>query len=167
MIVFVVFFKEIYYNLIMENLEKVISDLIRRVSILEEKVFHIKENEAKKEPNVEKLRDKTKYLFEGSIYSKNRLVLSVVKSYVNKYSNTTFSMLQKTFDKSLQGSLGVVTQYELVKNKLDAKKRYFIDEPILLNNQKIVVCTQWGAFNINKFITRAQELGFTITKINY
>jgi len=150
----------------MENLEKIINDLIKRVSALEKKVFDIKQNEVKKEPNVEKQRDKTKYLFEGSIYSKNRLVLAVVNSYVKKHSNTSFSILQKTFDKSLQGSLGVVTEYELVKNKLDAKKRYFINEPILLNNEKIVVCTQWGAFNINKFIIRAQELDFIITKIN-
>ena len=75
-------------------------------------------------------------------------------------------MLQKTFDKSLQGSLGVVTQYNLVKHKSDAPKRYFIKEPIILNDEKILVCTQWGSFNINKFIVRAEELGFTITKIN-
>lgn len=49
----------------------------------------------------------------------------------------------------------------------DAAKRYFMkDEDVLnLKNGKVVVCTQWGIFNIVKFIKLAQTLGFNIQTI--
>ena len=40
------------------------------------------------------------------------------------------------------------------------------DEDVLtLQNQKVVVCTQWGIFNIVKFVKRAQALQFDIETI--
>ena len=71
------------------------------------------------------------------------------------------------FDKSLQGSLGVVELYDDAAKVSDAQKRYFMkDEDVLtLQNQKVVVCTQWGIFNIVKFVKRAQALQFDIETI--
>ena len=49
----------------------------------------------------------------------------------------------------------------------DAKKRYFLKEEdvIALPDAQIVVCTQWGIFNIVKFVKRATDLGFNIETI--
>ena len=152
----------------MENLEKLVIELSKRVSELEQKLDTFLEK-PKKVPNVlpqVKERDKTKYMFEGGIYSKNQLVLAVVKAYVKQHPNLTFLNLTQVFDKSLQGSLGVVQSYEIATKKTDATKRYYMNEAILLLNGKIVVCTQWGAFNIYKFILRAKELGFTIVEVS-
>ena len=46
-------------------------------------------------------------------------------------------------------------------------ERFFLKEEdiILLPNAKIVVCTQWGIFNIIKFIKQAKSLGFIIETI--
>ena len=111
-------------------------------------------------------RDKTKYMFEGKVYPKNRLVLAIVKKYIEK-NNPTFVELSKIFDKSLQGSLGVVELYEEATKISDAAKRFFLKEEdvITLQKDKVVVCTQWGIFNIVKFIKRAQALGFNIETI--
>ena len=150
----------------MENLEKVVKELNNRITELERKVaFLLNEKIINKKEPENKVRDKTKYLFSGSILAKNQLVLSVVKAYVQKHSNLSYEELGKVFHKSLQGSLGVIVKYEEVKSKLDAKKRFFMNDVITLKNEKIVVCTQWGAFNINKFILRASELGFTIKEV--
>ncbi|MBE5739182.1 MAG: hypothetical protein E7354_05600 [Clostridiales bacterium] len=111
-------------------------------------------------------RDKTKYMFEGKVYPKNRLVLAIIKRYVLE-NDTDYEKLSSVFDKSLQGSLGVVELYDNAIKISDAPKRYFMkDEDILiLNNTKVVVCTQWGIFNIVKFIKQAEMLGFNIQTI--
>ena len=89
-------------------------------------------------------------------------MLAIVKAYLKNYPITSFAQLSSAFSKSLQGSLGVVAPFNEVKHKSDAKKRYYINDILHLKDQKAVVCTQWGAFNINKFILRAKELGFKI-----
>lgn len=111
-------------------------------------------------------RDKTKYMFEGKVYAKNRLVLAIIKKYIDN-NNPTYEELCKVFDKSLQGSLGVVELYNNAIKVSDAKKRYFLKEEdiIIIQDVKIVVCTQWGIFNIVKFIKQAQTLGFNIETI--
>ena len=103
----------------------------------------------KEQPN----RDKTKYMFEGKVYPKNRLVLAIIKKYVEK-NKPNYEQLNNVFDKSLQGSLKVVELYDNAIKISDAPKRYFMkDQDVLyLNNQKVVVCTQWGIFNIVKSI---------------
>lgn len=118
------------------------------------------------ETNQQSNRDKTKYMFEGKVFPKNRLVLAIIKKYANEH-NPTFLELSQVFDKSLQGSLGVVELYDVAIKTSDASKRYFLkDEDVLvLNNEKVVVCTQWGIFNIIKFVKRAQALGFNIETI--
>ena len=111
-------------------------------------------------------RDKTKYMFEGIVYPKNRLVLAIVKKYVEQ-NNPTFEELSKVFDKSLQGSLGVVEIYENALKISDAAKRYFLkdDDILSLSDNEVVVCTQWGIFNIVKFVKRAQSLNYDIQTI--
>ena len=111
-------------------------------------------------------RDKTKYMFLGKVFPKNRLVLAIVKQYAEEH-NSSFEELSEVFDKSLQGSLGVVELYDTAIKTTDAKKRYFLaDADVLnLNGVKTVVCTQWGIFNIVKFVKRATDLGFNIETI--
>ncbi len=111
-------------------------------------------------------RDKTKYMFEGKVFPKNRLVLAIIKKYVQQ-NNPSYNQLCEVFDKSLQGSLGVVELYDNAIKISDAKKRYFLNDAdvLTLNNIKVVVCTQWGIFNIVKFVKRAQSLGFNIETI--
>ena len=110
-------------------------------------------------------RDKTKYVFANKILPKNRLVLEIIKKYVDEH-NPTFAELQSVFDKSLQGSLNVVETFENAQKIKDAEKRYFMKSPLLLKDgNKVVVCTQWGIFNIVKFEKLASNLGFVIDKI--
>ena len=144
------------------NYEQEIINLKNRIADLERIVFKNSPPENVPQAN----RDKTKYMFQGKVYAKNRLVLAIIKSYVLQY-NPTYETLCEVFDKSLQGSLGVVELYEKALSVSDAKKRFFLNEEdkIFLSNATAVVCTQWGIFNIVKFIKRAQALGFTIETI--
>lgn len=145
------------------NYEQEINNLKKRIEELERLIMGTKLEKSQSQASN---RDKTKYMFEGKVYAKNRLVLAVIKNYVQQF-NPTYQELTKVFDKSLQGSLGVVELYSNVIKISDASKRFFLkDEDIIkLSNTKVAVCTQWGIFNIVKFIKQAKALGFNIETI--
>ena len=149
------------------NIEKEIKILKQKVKVLEE-LFNINAktfNDSKQDNSSN--RDKTKYMFNGKVLAKNRLVLNVIKEYV-KQNNPSLSDLQQVFNKTLQGSRMVVEGLDNVKKIADYKKRYFTDESDILtlaNGEKACVCTQWGIFNIKKFILVAKNLGFVIDEI--
>ena len=76
-----------------------------------------------------------------------------------------------TFDKSLQGSLGVVRTLadaqDLYDTEAECKRRFFCkpDEIIKTKTEDCVVCSQWGVSNIDNIIARAKELGINVTTI--
>lgn len=111
-------------------------------------------------------RDTTKYILDGRRYGKNRLVLAVVKKYMAMHPNTSTAQLLAAFDKSLQGSLGVVRELEEVREAYtDYERRFFTspNEVIKTTTGTCVVCTQWAIANIGNIITRAKELGIDIS----
>jgi hypothetical protein len=110
------------------------------------------------------IKDLTHYSFNGKDYPKSRLVLAIVKEYV-KNNISSLMDLQNIFNKKLQGGFGVVEELSNAINiyKTTGYKRHFIDDPIKLNSgQEIAVCSQWGISNINRFINKAKELGYSI-----
>ena len=153
----------------MIDIEKELLELKKRVEKLESLLEYQYESKLVQDtmfPMKEKTqRDKTRYMFDGKVLSKNRLVLNVVKKYV-KDVNPDFVRLQQTFDKSLQGSLSVVETMDNAQKIKDCSKRYFVDDAFVLKDgTKVVVCTQWGIFNIVKFIKQASMLGYSIEEI--
>lgn len=161
------------------NYDRIILELMDRVSALEEEVALLKatnksadeETQNGFEDNsfeVNSGRDTTKYILDGKRYGKNRLVLAIVKKYVKENEGITAARLMMVFDKSLQGSLGVVRTLEDVSNSYsDYERRFFCqpNEVIQTSTGACVVCTQWGKFNINNLIARAKELGIEVTII--
>ena len=148
------------------NIEYEIEELKKRIEKLETMLLEKKESKNVSLDNEKVQRDKTRYMFNSKVLPKNRLVLAVVGEYI-KDKNPDFVMLQKTFDKSLQGSLNVVEKIENAKKIKDCSKRYFVNNSYTLKDgNEIVVCTQWGIFNIKKFIKQANMLGYNIEEIN-
>lgn len=117
-------------------------------------------------------RDFSKYNFNGKTYGKSRLVLAVVRQYVEDYQPSTLEELKVAFPDDLQGSLGVVRDINDVSDKykgIGGVKRYFVneDETIHLSSgEKVVVCTQFGAENAERFIEHViNTLGYIIQKV--
>jgi len=104
-------------------------------------------------------RDTSKYSFNGESLPKGRLVLAVVKDYVDNNPKTTFSDLKKEFpnewhNKSGKGAVFVrlVEAENLFKDK--GHKRHFLkeDETIQLADEVVAVSNQWGIGNIDAFV---------------
>lgn len=112
-------------------------------------------------------RDTTRYLFEGNVYLKNRLVLAVVQRYVADHPMCTRKKLKQVFPKTQQGSIGVVEDIEIAMLRNDYAVRFFskTNEIIRLADGKMLVCNQWAISNITNFIKAAQQLGYTIKAI--
>ena len=109
--------------------------------------------------------DYSKYYFEGQLYGKNKLVLAVVSAYVRNNPGVTYLTLKTIFHDNLQGSTGVIaTPSEARAKRKDPEKRFFTHFPVTLVDGPIWVCTQWGIGNIDKFIKKADALGYKITK---
>lgn len=153
------------------DIEQEINNLKNRIKVLEQllNVNVATNKEFNKDCKVDhnSNRDKTKYIFNGKVLPKNRLVLNIIKEYT-KHNNPTLMDLQKVFDKTLQGSRMVVESLEKVKKISDYQKRYFCNDDDILtlkDGKNVCVCTQWGIFNIKKFILVARNLGFVIDEI--
>ena len=169
------------------NYDRVILELLDRVSSLEETVAQLKANTesnadefcdaTKMEHSYEQrddlsislnARDTTKYIFEGKRYGKNRLVLAVVQKYVSMSPDISAEKLMTIFDRSIQGSLGVIRLAREAKYAYGDHERRFFFQPheiIHTSTEDCVVCTQWGKFNIGNFIARAEQLGMHIQTV--
>lgn len=160
------------------NYDRIILELLDRVSFLETELKELKAqlvNSSNSETIDDRPlessygnKDTTKYMMDGKRYGKNRLALAIVQKYVSLHPNISAQQLMSIFDKSLQGSLGVVRTFEDAKRSYSNSERRFFMQPneiIRTSTEDCVVCTQWGAFNIDFLVTRAHELGFSITKV--
>ena len=107
------------------------------------------------------------YMFNGNVYLKNKLVLAVLQDYVANNMEVTCYELKSAFDKSLQGSIGVVEYEDIAKQRKDYQVRFFSkeDEILRLSDGNMIVCSQWGILNIPNFIKRAEQLGYKIEQI--
>ena len=142
------------------NIENEIEQLKKRIELLESLVLKTQTAPVQKEG-----RDKTRFMFENKIYPKNRFVFAIIEKYIND-NNPTLNELKTVFDKSIQGSLNVVETVQNAKEIKDCEKRYFMASPFLLKDgNQVVVCTQWGIFNIVKFEKVATNLGFKFDKV--
>ena len=114
-------------------------------------------------------RDTTKYLFNGNLYAKNRLVLAVVKAYVADHPGVSYQDLQIQFPKGLEGSYGVFNKKSdaLEVFERTGHKRHFLNpnELIRLADCTVAVGTQWKIGNINNFVQRANSLGYTVEPV--
>lgn len=112
---------------------------------------------------IEKVKNKdyTKYIFNGQKYGKNRLVLAVIKDYVEKNPTITYSQLKAKFPDSLQGRETFTTEND-AKFKRDRRNFIEPDELITLKDETIAVSTQWGIANINPFISHCKSMNINI-----
>lgn len=176
-------------NLIIDLLLNNVNELTKRVAELESKVEeltnsinndNIQAPQIPLTPMVQKKqsvwytaprspKDSTQYIFNGIRYGKGRLVLAVVQQFMNDHPETSSEELELTFDKTLQGTAyGVVRRINDIKlNWSKPEQRFFMSQNDIIqtSDYDCAVCSQWGIFNIDKFISRATALGYTIDQI--
>jgi hypothetical protein len=109
-------------------------------------------------------KDYTKYFFNGQTLGKNRLVLAVLKNYVENNPGTTFSQLKAKFPDSLQGREIFTTEND-AKQKRDIRNFLKPNELITLIDTTIAVSDQWGIGNVTRFIDHCKLMNIDIKAI--
>ena len=118
-------------------------------------------------------RDKTKFKIgeNGVPLFQGRMVLEVVKRYVQEHEGVSFQELRQAFPDalSLPNKYGVVKILtEQIQNQ--PRKRYFVNDTITLaDGTVVVVSSQWGRDkgdgNIPGFVERAKALGYDVREV--
>lgn len=156
------------------NYDRVIVELLDRISLLEEKTERLEKiiaqqssfNATGTEDAEPKTRDKTKYIIDGRTCLKNRLVLEVVKKYVAEHSGITFDELRDVFYDKLQGSFGVVRMKSDIERQKQIRYFYKDEDTITLDDgAEVVVSNQWGKDNIKAFVILAKSFGYEIQEV--
>ena len=156
------------------NYDRVIIELLDRISLLEEKTERLEKIIAQQSSsNVTgtdgaepKTRDKTKYIIDGRTCLKNRLVLEVVKKYVAEHAVITFDELRNVFYDKLQGSFGVVRTKSDIEQQKQIRYFYKDEDTITLDDgAEVVVSNQWGKDNIKAFVVLAKSFGYEIQEV--
>lgn len=151
------------------ELERKNFELEARIKKLEEKSNTIIKITSKDNDNLVETNTRTeRYMFNGNIYKKSKLVLAVIKYYIELNSNITLDELSKEFPSyEFKSSYQCVMDINLIPDKQkEPVKRFFIDDPIILRDgTNVAVCTQWGQ-NINLFIAYVtKKYGFVIEPV--
>lgn len=114
-------------------------------------------------------KDFSKYKFGGKIYGKGKLVLAVLKEFIENRVNVTFAELERDWPWQIQGTkkIGVFAKLEEAHEIYESwkyKRHYLNPDQIieLSDGIAIAVSNQWGVGNIDQFIDRAKEYGFKI-----
>ena len=102
------------------------------------------------------IRDYSHYIFNKHVFNKSRLVLEVLKKYIENNPNKSIKEIQQAFPKEI-----IKSKFEIVVNKAKAKPgRFFLhkNDIIKINKSKIAVTNQWTINNINKFIKHVEAI---------
>ena len=166
------------------NYDRIILELMDRISVLEDEVKELKNkvrtiavyddaNGSDEEIRISGNsagRDTTKFILDGKRYGKGKLVHAIVEKYAYMHPGITSEQLMLVFDRSLQGSLGVVRTLEDVKfNCSDYGRRFFVSPEYIIHTstEDCVVCSQWGIANIGNILARAEQLGIEVQMIKW
>lgn len=108
---------------------------------------------------IENRKDRSKYIFEGKMYSKPKFVWAIVSAYVRD-NKPTLKELKQAFPDRLHSMYGVAQE---VKEAVDLQKnfkRFYLKDEELLNLKggvKAAVCSDWGTNNMVGFLNHLEE----------
>ena len=110
-------------------------------------------------------KDRSKYNFkEHKNLGKGKLVLAVIKDYVDTHPGISFEELVIAFppDKKLHTSYAIIAKVEEIEEKNHV--RYYMKDTdrINLSDTSVAVCNQWGITNIGAFFDVCKKLGIEI-----
>jgi len=106
-------------------------------------------------------RDYTQYEFEGEIYNKRKLVLAVLKKYIQDNPPQNIEDLKSKFRNK---KLFVALQDAEEKAKKHGQPRHFLnnEDIVIIGENKYAISNQWGVGNIKDFIEDIKKLGLNV-----
>ena len=126
----------------------------------------IKQQSEERRESIKTSKDYTKYIFRSSEYNKRKLVLAVIKTWINENNPSTFSELINAFPQNIHGGK-LFSSLEEAKEIYERQNipRHFMNEDEIISfpsGDKYAISNQWGKSNIELFINNAKAIGYDI-----
>ncbi len=150
--------------------DQIFVDVQRIIPLPEAESYQIKikqQSEERREAR-KSSKDYTQYQFRGETYNKRKLVLSVIKYWIQKNNPANISELLEVFPQKIRSG-GIFVPIDEAKEtyKRHGIPRHFLEDNEIIefkDGMKYAISNQWGRGNIEKFIYQAQKIGFEITE---
>lgn len=132
-----------------------------------------KDNATKKKPTDEEElkpskggRNTDKFIFRKQSYSKSRLVLEVLKSFVEEHPDYTLEQVQSTWkNDELQKRYGTIIEVAKAKKFCEGgRDRHFMKDVLTIGTKRTVVCNQWSSDLLIPFLELASSLKYKIVR---
>ena len=149
--------------------EQVFVDVQQIIPLPEAEDYQVRVREQNEQRRVVQKDKREKYSFVNQQYNKRKLVLAVVKAFVQRTPQLTFESLNKSF---LPDEITVFCPEEKAKEIFQRTKiaRYFLDEGDIIttsDHRRVAISNQWGSgINFEVFLNHARNLGFQIEKVS-
>ncbi len=126
----------------------------------------IKQQSEERRESIKTAKDHTKYIFQNKEYNKRKLVLAVIRTWVNENRPMHFSALIEAFPQSIRAGK-LFSSLDEAKEIYERQKimRHFMNDDEIIafpDGEQYVISNQWGKGNIDSFIINAQNLGYNI-----
>jgi len=116
-------------------------------------------------------KDFTQYIFNGCEYGKGRLVLAVLRKYVEDNPTISYQKLKNIFPDNLQSESKIqfsnvqVVFFLLDEIETRELSRFFLKESevIAIDGGEIAVSKEWNIENIQSFIRAATRLEYKVS----
>ncbi|MFO7682582.1 MAG: hypothetical protein R6X34_21300, partial [Chloroflexota bacterium] len=111
-------------------------------------------------------KDYTRYLFHGDSFNKRKLVLAVIRHWVEANKPNNISELIQAFPQDIRSGGLFVPEQEAkeIYNRQGIYRHFLGDDEVLefIDLTKYAISNQWGKGNIEKFIGQAKKIGYEI-----
>jgi hypothetical protein len=115
-------------------------------------------------------KDYTRYLFLGGSFNKRKLVLAVIRHWIEGNKPKNISDLLQAFPQDIRSGFLFVPEQEAkeIYNRQGIYRHFLRDDEILefIDTTRYAISNQWGKGNIEKFIGQSKKLGYEIEEIS-
>ena len=151
-----------------KNENQVLIDVQQIIPLPEVENYQVKirqQSEERREARISE-KDYTQYQFRNTLYNKRKLVLAVIKSWINENKPSNYDALISAFPQEIHsGRLFVKIEEANETYRRQGILRHFLNDNEIIkfeNGTSYAISNQWGKGNIELLIRRARELGFQI-----
>ncbi len=148
--------------------DKILINVQKIIPLPESESYQIKirqQSEERREARKSTM-DHTRYLFNGRVFNKRRLVLAVIQQWVSDSEPRSFEALLEAFPQDTRsGGIFVPVSQARAIYERHGIARHFLDDNETLkfpDSSEYAISNQWGKGNIDKFLACAKQLGMEI-----
>jgi hypothetical protein len=148
--------------------EQILVDVQQIIPLPEVQSYQIKikqQSEERREAR-KSSKDYTRYLFHGDSFNKRKLVLAVIRHWVEGNKPKNISELLQAFPQDIRSGGLFVPELEAkeIYNRQGIYRHFLGDDEVLefIDSTRYAISNQWGKGNIEKFIGQAKNLGYEI-----